>query len=188
LHANYLRNLSPVSSFDTTLYKAATGRIPDLSHLRVFSCNVWYRQGSQAKFKILNCDKAILGTFISFEGTHIVQALNRKGRIIRATAAHFQEQHTTPPGGAKHQCLEPLDHLDEDFDLPFRTAWFNNPDSDKAVVAALNTVAKWVAKLLPPAAAAAAASGLVQEPASASSTPGPAPAPAPASPAQRPTR
>jgi hypothetical protein len=104
-------------------------RIPDLSHLRVFGCNVWYRQGSQAKFRTLNCDKAIIGTFISFEGTHIVRALNGKGRIILATAAHFQEQRTTPPGRAKRQCLEPLDHLDEDFDLPFRNAWFNNPDS-----------------------------------------------------------
>ena len=46
LHANYLRNLSPVSSLNTTLYEAVTGRIPDLTHLQVFGCNVWYRQGS----------------------------------------------------------------------------------------------------------------------------------------------
>ncbi len=57
-----------------------------------------------------------------------LRVLNEKGRIIRVTAAYFQEQRITPPGGAKRQCLEPFDHLDEDFDLPFRIAWFNNPD------------------------------------------------------------
>ncbi len=52
LHANYLRNLSPVDLLQTTPFEAATGRIPDLSHLLVFGCKVWYRQGSQAKFQI----------------------------------------------------------------------------------------------------------------------------------------
>jgi hypothetical protein len=83
----------------------------------------------EAKFKTLNSDKAIPGTFIGFEGTHIVRVLNERGRIVRTSAAHFQEQCTTLPRGAKRQCLEPLAHLDEDFDLPFRTAWFSDPDA-----------------------------------------------------------
>jgi hypothetical protein len=46
IHANYLRSRSPVGSLKITLFEAVTGRIPDLSHIRVFSCKVWYRQGS----------------------------------------------------------------------------------------------------------------------------------------------
>jgi transposase InsO family protein len=45
-HANYLQNCSLVNSLKTTLFEAATGRIPDLSYIQVFSCKVWYRQGS----------------------------------------------------------------------------------------------------------------------------------------------
>lgn len=127
IHANYLRNRSPVASLKTTPFEATTGRMPDLSHLRVFGCKVWYRQGSQAKFKTFVDDKAIPGTFLGFEGNHIIRILNDQGRIIRATAAHFQEQRTGPPGGAKRQCLKRLDH-DDEFDLPIRTAWFSNPD------------------------------------------------------------
>jgi transposase InsO family protein len=127
IHANYLRNRSPVNSLKTTPFEAATGRIPDLSHIRVFGCKVWYRQGSQAKFKTLVDDKAIPGTFLGFEGSHIIRILNDQGRIVRATAAHFQELRTGPPGGAKRQCLERLDH-DDEFDLPIRTAWFSDPD------------------------------------------------------------
>ena len=127
IHANYLRNRSPVNSLKTTPFEAATGRIPDLSHIRVFGCKVWYRQGSQAKFTTLVDDKAIPGTFLGFEGSHIIRILNDQGRIVRATAAHFQELRTGPPGGAKRQCLERLDH-DDEFDLPIRTAWFSDPD------------------------------------------------------------
>jgi transposase InsO family protein len=127
IHANYLRNRSPVNSLKTTPFEAATGRIPDLSHIRVFGCKVWYRQGSQAKFKTLVDDKAIPGTFLGFGGSHIIRILNDQGRIVRATAAHFQEQRTGPPGGAKRQCLERLDYNDES-DLPIRTAWFSDPD------------------------------------------------------------
>ena len=105
LHANYLRNRSPVDSLKTTPFEAAAGRMPDLRHIRVFGCKVWYRQGSQAKFKTLVDDKAIPGTFLGFEGNHIIRILNDQGRIVRATAAHFQEQRTGPPGGAKANVL-----------------------------------------------------------------------------------
>src|SRR5438445_11957667 len=40
LHANYLRNVSPVASLSTTPYEAATGRKPDLNHLRVLGCSI----------------------------------------------------------------------------------------------------------------------------------------------------
>jgi len=126
-HANYLRNRSPVDSLKTTPFEAATGRIPDLSHIRVFGCKIWYRQGSQAKFKTLVDDKAIPGIFLGFEGSHIIRILNDQGRIVRATAVHFQERRTGPPGGTKRQCLERPDH-DDEFDLPIRTAWFIGPD------------------------------------------------------------
>lgn len=128
VHANYLRNLSPVNSLRTTPFEAATGKIPDLSHLRVFGCKAWYRQGSQAKFKTLVDDKAIPGTLVGFEGTHIVRILNEKGRVIRASATHFQEERTGPPG-AKRQRIECLEH--DDIELPSRTAWFTDPDIDR---------------------------------------------------------
>jgi hypothetical protein len=50
-HANYLRNLSPVDSLQTTPFEAATGRIPDLSHIRVFGCKVWYRKEAKPSSK-----------------------------------------------------------------------------------------------------------------------------------------
>jgi hypothetical protein len=128
LHANYLRNLSPANSLRTTPFEAATGRIPDLSHLRVFGCKVWYRQGSQANFKTLVDDKATPGTLVGFEGSHIVRILNEKGRIIRASATHFQEEYTGPRA-EKRQRFECLDQ-DDDIELPTRTAWFTNPDID----------------------------------------------------------
>ena len=128
LHANYLRNLSPVDSLQTTPFEAATGRIPDLSHFRVFGCKVWYRQGSQARLKTLVDDKAIPGTLVGFEGAHVVRILNEKGRIIRASATHFQEEHTGPPG-AKRQRVECLEQYD--IEMPTRTAWFTDPDLDQ---------------------------------------------------------
>src|SRR5438045_9437791 len=128
LHANYLRNLSPVDSLQTTPFEAATGRIPDLSHLRVFGCKVWYRQGSQARLKALVDDKAIPGTLVGFEGAHVVRILNEKGRIIRASATHFQEEHTGPQG-AKRQCVECLEH--DDIEMPTQTAWLTDPEIDE---------------------------------------------------------
>jgi hypothetical protein len=61
-----------------------------------------------------------------------VRILTKKGKIIRATAAHFQEKHTHPPKEAKHQCLNPIDEDDEDIvGLPFHTAWFNEDGTDE---------------------------------------------------------
>jgi hypothetical protein len=55
-----------------------------------------------------------------------VRILNENGRLIRASAAHFQEQLTTK--GVKRQCLQPLDHADDEDFVPIQTAWFSNPD------------------------------------------------------------
>ena len=73
--------------------------------------------------------------------------------------------------GSRHYCV----NLEAGRDIAADQA-----KADKAVVAALNTVAKWVAK--PPPPAARAPLGPAQELASASPTPGPSPAPAPGSP------
>jgi hypothetical protein len=130
-HANYLRNRSPASSLEITPFEAVTGRIPKQDHIRVFGCKAWYRQGSQAGFKTLVDDKATPGTFVGYEGTHIVRILNENGRLVRASAAHFQEQLTIK--GAKRQCLQPLDHTNDDF-VPIRTAWFSDPDSQTETI------------------------------------------------------
>ena len=61
-----------------------------------------------------------------------MRILTEKGKIIRATAAYFQEKRTHPPRGAKRQCLNPIDEDDEDIvGLPFRTAWFNEDGTDE---------------------------------------------------------
>jgi hypothetical protein len=92
--------MSLVDSLDMTTFQAATGRVPYVGNIRVFGCKAWYRQGSQAKFKTLVDDKATPGTLVGYESPHIVRILNDKGRIIRATASHFQEERIGP-GGAK---------------------------------------------------------------------------------------
>jgi hypothetical protein len=115
-----------------TPFEIITGREPTYKHLRVFGCKVWSRHGSQEKFKKFVSSKGVPGTFVGFEGTHVVQILTEKGKIIRATAAHFQEKRTHSPGGAKRQCLNPLDEDDEDVEsLPFRTAWFDEDGTDE---------------------------------------------------------
>ena len=55
-------------------------------------------------------------TFVSFKGTHVVHILTEKGKIIRASAVHYQETCTHPPRGAKRRCLEPLDDDDDEDD------------------------------------------------------------------------
>jgi hypothetical protein len=93
---------------------------------------VWLRHGSQETFKKIVSDKGEPGTFVGFEGTHVVRILTEKVKIIRATAAHFQEKRTDPPGGAKRQCLNPLDEDSDDVEgLSFRTAWFNEDGTDE---------------------------------------------------------
>lgn len=90
-----------------------------------------YRHGRKAKFETLVDEGAIPGIFLGFEDGHIIRILNDKGCIVRATAAHFQEQRTVTAyrisWGAKWQCLKRLDHNDE-FELPIRPAWFTDPD------------------------------------------------------------
>jgi len=128
LHANSLRNILPVAGSHLTPYEAVTGREPLYDHLRVFGCMVWSRHGSQEKYKKWD-DRGTPGTFVGFEGTHVVRILTKEGKIIRATSCHFQERRTLPPGGVKpdctdHECTNPLNLEDET--TPFRTAWFDD--------------------------------------------------------------
>ena len=131
LYANYCRNICPTSGNYITPFEITSGREPTYGHLRVYGCKVWFRHGSQEKFKKFVDDKGIAGTFVGFEGTHVVRILTEKGKIIQASAVHFQEKRTHPPGGAKRRCLEPFDDSDED-NRPFCTAWFDEDGLDDA--------------------------------------------------------
>ena len=125
LYANYCRNICPTSGNHITPFEIISGREPTYDHIRVFGCKVWSRHGSQEKFKKFVDDKGTAGTFVGFEGTHVVRILTEKGKIIRASAVHFQETRTHPPGGAKRRCLESFNDDDDEDNRPFCTAWFD---------------------------------------------------------------
>jgi Reverse transcriptase (RNA-dependent DNA polymerase) len=115
-HANYLRNRSPAAGIDTTPIQAATGLIPCLDHLKPFGCLVWYRQGSQAILRPFHDDNALAGSFVGFDSPHIIRILSQTGRILRATAVHFQEYRTIHDAN-KRQYLK---HPDiDDSDIPY---------------------------------------------------------------------
>lgn len=122
-HANFLRNISPVASLPhlTSPYEATTGKIFDYEHIRKFGCDVWYRQGSQVKYKTLLDDKGIAGTFVGFDSPHIIRIRNKAtGKLIRSSVVHFSELTSEIPGGTKrHCCCHNIAHANDDsqFDL-----------------------------------------------------------------------
>ena len=130
LYANYCRNICPTSGNHITPFESVSGREPTYNHIRVFGCKVWSRHGSQEKFKKFVDDRGTAGTFVGFEGTHVVRILTEKGKVIRASAVYYQETRTHPPGGAKRRCLEPLDDDDDEDNRPFCTAWFDEDGHD----------------------------------------------------------
>jgi hypothetical protein len=102
-HSNWLRNRLPVKSLETdshearTPYMLATGRPnsgPEYS--RVFGCDVWYRPGSQKKFRSFEDEKGIPGHFVGFDSKHVIRIRDKQsGRLVRATVVHFQESQST---------------------------------------------------------------------------------------------
>lgn len=93
-HSNLLRNISPVAALPnlTSPYEVATGKIFDYEHIRKFGRDVWYRQGSQAKYKTLLDDKGIAGSLLGFDSSHIIRIRNKTtGRLVRASVVHFSE-------------------------------------------------------------------------------------------------
>jgi hypothetical protein len=102
-HNNWLRNRLPVKSLETDSYEArtpymlATGRPnsgPEYS--RVFGCDVWYRPGSQKKFKTFQDEKGIPGHFLGFDSKHIIRIRDKQsGKLVRAAVVHFQESQST---------------------------------------------------------------------------------------------
>jgi len=118
-HANYLRNRSPVKGLTTTPFEAVTGKPPDLSFLKPFGCLVWYRAGSQKKFRSFIDDRAQPGSFVGFDSPHgtVVKILPKSGlHVIRAASVHFQEYRTIQDVGKINRPIVPSI---EDTDPPF---------------------------------------------------------------------
>ena len=113
-HSNFLRNISLVAALPnlTSPYEAATGKIFDYEHIRKFGCDVWYRQGSQAKYKTLLDDKGIAGSLVGFDSPHIIRIRNKAiGRLVRASVVHFSELTSEVPGVTKrHFCCHNIAH------------------------------------------------------------------------------
>lgn len=90
-HANQLRNIMPVEGRHITPYEIVNGVEPVYDPVRIFGCRVWYRPGSQEKFKKFR-DKGKEGSYIGYHSRHIIKILTPEGKITRATAVAFEEK------------------------------------------------------------------------------------------------
>jgi hypothetical protein len=98
-HAVYLKNRWPhrTLSKEMTPYQALTGKIPDLSHLRVFGARV-YGLAKPKRWAKLD-DITFSGRFLTFTATSkIINILDEKtNRIRTASEFVFDEAHATLP-------------------------------------------------------------------------------------------
>jgi hypothetical protein len=128
-HANFIRNILPVESSKTqTPYEMEHGEAFDYSWIRTFGCDVWYRAGSQKKFGSYVDEKARPGNLVGFEGKHVIRVRDKEtGRLVRASAVHFQETVSTVPGSNKRRIQER--HVEYDSDTPDIDAWFEGEEA-----------------------------------------------------------
>lgn len=128
-HANFIRNILPVESSETqTPYEMEHKEVLDYSWIRTFGCDVWYRAGSQKKFTSYVDEKARPGNLVGFEGKHVIRIRDKEtGRLVRASAVHFQETVSTVPGSNKRRIQER--HVEYDSDTPDIDAWFEGEEA-----------------------------------------------------------
>ena len=102
-HANWLRNRLPVNTLELDSREARTPYMlvhqkltnDDISYVRVFGCDVWYRAGSQKKHRAFLDEKGQPGHFVGFDSRHIIRIRDKQtGRLVRATIVRFEENHS----------------------------------------------------------------------------------------------
>ena len=108
-HCAYIKNRVPHShfNFEKTPYESYTGRIPDLSHLRVFGCPVVARKAGKRRSKL--SQHSFSGIFLEFvnNSSNIRYYDTKSKRIKIASHVTFDEAHFTsknaPPGAVALQ-------------------------------------------------------------------------------------
>ena len=113
--ANYVRNRSPVDSLKqgkddpVKTPQEMAGNILDLTHIRKFGCEVWYRSGSQKQHRNLVDIRGHRGQFLGFDNsTHIMRIRDcATGRIVRASVVVFNE--ASPASPTTHSKKHKLD-------------------------------------------------------------------------------
>lgn len=136
--ANWLRNRSIVASLrtadglDHTPYEMATGKTTDHTFTRKFGCDVFYRPGSQKKYRNLVDEKGKPGLFVGFDKSrHIIRIRDKEtGRLIRASVVRFDESRSTKLHENKRRRLDSLssDESDDEEERPHTWARWDEID------------------------------------------------------------
>lgn len=141
-YSTYLRNRLPVQTLETDSKEARTPHMivhhkltNEINHAKIFGCDVWYRSGSQKKFRAFQDEKGALGSFVGFNSRHVIRIRDKQtGRLVRATVVLFDELNSrtlqaTDGCKSKRQRLENESDTepenDED-DRPLRFARFDD--------------------------------------------------------------
>ncbi|KAK1775662.1 hypothetical protein QBC45DRAFT_334782, partial [Copromyces sp. CBS 386.78] len=84
----YLKNRSPYSIFNKTLYELVFGQRPDVNNIRTINITAWHLILEANRKKI--DEKAVKYTLIGFEGHTVYKLLIPNKRVIRLTNVHFK--------------------------------------------------------------------------------------------------
>ncbi len=110
-HATYIRNRLPHHTTGKTPYEHFTGKLPDLSGLRIFGSRIYARKPGKRKAKL--DDNSYKGFFIGFTATdkNVRYIDDDTGKVKTSTHVIFDEAHFSQPASKAPLAAQTLQRL-----------------------------------------------------------------------------